>query len=232
MIEEEQAEPDRVSPPSWRTGTLRHQRERKPDPRRPPSLAALGQSVIVDRAGKAVGLLCVGHDITEQHRMERELADYKQHLEAMVEARTAELSLARTRQKRRAVPGTFLTSMSHELRTPFHGILGGHHPSPGQDGRYQGAGSPGQGKNSRNRLLHVINDILDISKIEADRMELESVQFQLLPIFESLSSLLGNQARGKGVSLTTEIAPARPSFLARRSFAAGARFSSTWPAMR
>ncbi len=163
---------------------------------------------IVDGEGRLTGILSIGHDITEQHRLEAELADHRQHLEAMVAARTAELSLAKEAAEAASrAKSSFLTNMSHELRTPFHGILGAITLARSRMVEPKGKELLDRAKNATNHLLRVINDILDISRIEAERLEIESTEFCLLPIVENLTSLLGQTARGKGVVLTFDLAP-------------------------
>ncbi len=164
--------------------------------------------VIVDPAGRAQGILCIGHDITEQHRLERELAEHRQHLEAMVTARTAELSLARDAAEAASrAKSAFLTNMSHELRTPFHGILGTISLARARMAEPKGRELLDRARTATQHLLGLINDILDISRIEADRLELETIDFQLLPLFENLVSLFDPKARSKGVALHTELPP-------------------------
>ncbi|MBN9698725.1 MAG: response regulator, partial [Zoogloea sp.] len=111
---------------------------------------------------------------------------------------------------------TFLANMSHELRTPMSAIIGMTNIAlrnvpedvPLQD-------QLGKIDQASRHLLHVINDILDISKIEAERLSLNPVSFQLGEVVENLLSLMGHKARRKGLELRVDLAPelARGVFL-------------------
>ncbi|KAB2928107.1 MAG: response regulator [Dechloromonas sp.] len=99
----------------------------------------------------------------------------------------------------------FLANMSHELRTPMHGIMGmiSLVRSRVEDAKMRH--QLDRANEAANRLLRILNDILDLSKIEADRMALESSEFTLLQIFDTLKALLGQRAAEK--QLTLHIAP-------------------------
>ncbi|MCA0184668.1 MAG: response regulator [Proteobacteria bacterium] len=111
---------------------------------------------------------------------------------------------------------TFLANMSHELRTPMSAIIGMTNIAlrnvpedvPLQD-------QLGKIDQASRHLLHVINDILDISKIEAERLSLNPVSFQLGEVVENLLSLMGHKARRKDLELRVDLAPelARGVFL-------------------
>ena len=130
------------------------------------------------------------------------------HLEDLVAKRTAALSEAKaaaeaaTRAKSR-----FLAHMSHELRTPLSGIIGM------TDLARRTVADPmvdeqlGKVEQASHHLLNLINDILDLSKIEAERMVLEQVGFQLAKVFDSLGSLVGYRARDKGLEFGVDISP-------------------------
>ena len=96
---------------------------------------------------------------------------------------------------------TFLANMSHEIRTPMNAIIGLTHllrragPTPQQTERLDRIDSSGQ------HLLSIINDILDLSKIEAGRLQLESTDFHLSAILDNVSSMIAEQVRSKGLEL-------------------------------
>ena len=95
----------------------------------------------------------------------------------------------------------FLANMSHELRTPMHGIMG---MVSMVRSRLSDAKSQRQldlASEAANRLLQIINDILDISKIEAEHLTLEQSEFKLAKVLESVSSLVGHKAKQKGLRL-------------------------------
>lgn len=102
---------------------------------------------------------------------------------------------------------TFLSNMSHELRTPMNGIIGmtelalRHATDPKLIDQLGKVGKASQ------HLLQLINDILDISKIEAGHLVLEQVSFRLGEILENLLSLIGQRAREKGLQLRVDLAP-------------------------
>ena len=108
----------------------------------------------------------------------------------------------------------FLANMSHELRTPMNGVLGMIELAKRRMTDAKGRDQLDKAKQSANHLLSVLNDILDISKIDADRMVVDSVPLQIPLVFEELTSTLGHTATGKGLRLTSDL----PDALMQRTF--------------
>jgi two-component system sensor histidine kinase/response regulator len=135
---------------------------------------------------------------------ERELDAYRLHLEEIVAQRTRELAQAKeTAESASRAKSMFLANMSHEIRTPMNAILGLSHlmrsgATPSQQERLNKIEGAGR------HLLSVINDILDISKIEAGKLELEQRDFALSSVLDHVRSLISDEARSKGLTITVE----------------------------
>ena len=100
---------------------------------------------------------------------------------------------------------TFLANMSHELRTPMNGVLGMIDLAKRSMADPKGLDQLDKAKLSAESLLGVLNDILDISKIEAKRMVFESIPLQISVVVENLTSTLGHKADEKGLRLATDL---------------------------
>ena len=147
-------------------------------------------------------------DITERKRSEVELDQYRHHLEELVEVRTAALSIAKeVAEAANRAKTTFLAKMSHELRTPMNGIMGMTNMALRRSSDPMQKEQLTKVRKSSQHLLAVINDILDISKIEAERLTLEQVDFNLDSVLENLSNLIGEKVLEQGLVLTIDVAP-------------------------
>ena len=153
--------------------------------------ALVGGDMVRDAQGKFVRTRSILVDNSERKAREEQLRAMQDEL-----ARRAVDAEAATRSK-----SAFLANMSHEIRTPLNAIIGLAHlvlgagQPPGQAERLRKIESAGH------HLLSIINDILDISKIEAGRVELEHEDFHLSAIFDNIQSLVGEQARSKGLRI-------------------------------
>ncbi|MFC5301401.1 PAS domain S-box protein [Azospira restricta] len=146
----------------------------------------------------------------------RELQLIGNDLWRIVMRRRAEAALAeakRSAEEASQAKSAFLANMSHEIRTPMNAIIGLTHLAlrdaerPAQRDRLEKVATSAQ------HLLGVINDILDISKIEAGRLALEAVDFALARVFDNVATLVAERVAEKGLTLACEIDPALPPVL-------------------
>ncbi len=154
-------------------------------------------------------------DITKLKQAEIELTRYKNHLEEEVKIRTADLILARdVAESANRAKSTFLTSMSHELRTPLNAILG-FSSLMRRDKQLR----PEQRANldiinrSGEHLLTLINDILEMSKIEAGKLQLNITPLDLSALVRNVTDMMELRAREKGLQLLIEQSSALPSVI-------------------
>jgi PAS domain S-box-containing protein len=157
---------------------------------------------------KEGGLLRASYvDITARKRNEEELRQHREHLEEQVTERTAALSVALEQaQAANRAKSTFLSNMSHEIRTPMNAILGYTQLMqrlPELTGTLKNYTSVIA--RSSDHLLDLINDILEMSKIEAGNVRLQAEDVSLRALLKDVEAMLKVRAKEKGLALTFEV---------------------------
>lgn len=160
------------------------------------TVVSYNATTFYDRNRNLQGVFAAARDVTERNRVEEELRL----------AKAAAESASRTKSD-------FLASMSHEIRTPMNAIMGiadllAKTPLNAEQDKYVRIF-----RRAGDNLLNLINDILDLSKVEASQLEIERTEFSLSEVLEKVNEMVVVKSREKGLNLVFEVASDAPSDL-------------------
>lgn len=165
----------------------------------------LGELNILKNGINSMAMSLAAYHEEMQQNIDQATSDLRETLEQM-EIQNVELGLAKKRAQEAArIKSEFLANMSHELRTPLNGVIGFTRQTlktsltPTQTDYLQTI------QRSANNLLSIINDVLDFSKLEAEKLVLEHIPFPLRETLDEVVILLAHTAHEKGLELTMQV---------------------------
>lgn len=151
---------------------------------------------LLNQDGDVYALLGVAEDITEQHEKEKELIQAKQDASAASRAKS-----------------DFLSHMSHEIRTPLNAIVGLTHVAVESDNKEQIKDLLDKVNTSSKHLLSIVNDILDLSRIEAGKLSVSRSEIDLIAVIEEAVGIVMQRAEEKKLRLDLFIDEALPKYV-------------------
>ena len=158
-----------------------------------------------DQDGKPLRMCGTHTDITISKQAEAELLQHRERLEELVKIRTTELAAARDIAETASIAkSAFLANMSHEIRTPLNAITGMSHILRRSGLTPEQTDKLDKIENAGNHLLKIINDVLDLSKIEAGKFTLENTPVHVEALLGNIASILGQKAQDKGICFNIE----------------------------
>ncbi|MCP4727405.1 MAG: PAS domain-containing protein, partial [bacterium] len=167
-----------------------------------------------EASGIPYGICSISTDITDRKQAEEDLSYHREHLEELVKDRTEELASAKKAAEAASrSKSEFLSNMSHEIRTPMNAILGFSElleraELPAKYRSYLSAI-----RSSGKTLLNIINEVLDISKIESGKLDLQYTAVSLHVLLNEMLTIFLKKSTEKGLSMQVEIDDAVPKTL-------------------
>jgi PAS domain S-box-containing protein len=159
------------------------------------TVVSLNATTLYDRDRKLQGVFAAARDVTERKRLDQVLQE-----------KNIELTYAKaTAEKANLAKSEFLSSMSHEIRTPMNAIIGMSYLALKTELSQRQREYIKNIQSSGKHLLSIINDILDLSKIEAGKLSVENTEFILQDVLDNVANLIADKASAKGLELVFNV---------------------------